>query len=122
MSDKTEQALYWPHSMLREIQTHAWRTDRSLSYIVQHAWLVAVGEIGTLDGDKMRVLLRPYALSEKRKQSLFLTDNMINDMHALSKKLETSVSTLIHTAYVLAKPALDMLPTVNVGMPQGVED
>lgn len=38
---KCKQSLYFPESSLREIQQEAARLDRSLSWIVQRAWLVA---------------------------------------------------------------------------------
>ena len=110
MSETREQALYWPESMLREIQTHATRTDRSLSYIVQEAWKLAAAEIAALDNDKLRAITRPYAISEKVKQSLFFSEEMLNELHALSKRLDTSVSTIVQAAFVLAKPALESLP------------
>ena len=40
-SDKRKQSLYFPEEMLREIQHEAWRQDRSLSWIVQKAWLIS---------------------------------------------------------------------------------
>ena len=45
MSDKRKQSLYFPESMLKEIQVEANRQDRSLSWIVQQAWKVARAEI-----------------------------------------------------------------------------
>jgi uncharacterized small protein (TIGR04563 family) len=44
-SDKRKQSLYFPDSMLREIQQEANRQDRSLSWIVQKAWQIARLEI-----------------------------------------------------------------------------
>lgn len=40
-TDKRKQSLYFPEDMLTEIQTEAARQDRSLSWIVQKAWLIA---------------------------------------------------------------------------------
>ena len=44
-SDKRKQSLYFPETMLREIQQEATRQDRSLSWIVQKAWKIARTEI-----------------------------------------------------------------------------
>ena len=44
-SDKRKQSLYFPESMLKEIQGEAARQDRSLSWIVQKAWKLARTEI-----------------------------------------------------------------------------
>ncbi|MBI2894479.1 MAG: TIGR04563 family protein [Deltaproteobacteria bacterium] len=44
-TDKRKQSLYFPESMLQEIQAEAARQDRSLSWIVQKAWKIARKEI-----------------------------------------------------------------------------
>lgn len=44
-TDKRKQSLYFPEDMLREIQEEAARQDRSLSWIVQRAWLIARKDI-----------------------------------------------------------------------------
>lgn len=44
-SDKRKQSLYFPESMLEEINEEALRLDRSLSWIVQRAWKTARPEI-----------------------------------------------------------------------------
>jgi uncharacterized small protein (TIGR04563 family) len=49
-SDKRKQSLYFPEEMLREIQEEATRQDRSLSWIVQHAWKAARAQIAKLPG------------------------------------------------------------------------
>ncbi|HVO17725.1 MAG TPA: TIGR04563 family protein [Anaeromyxobacter sp.] len=48
--DKRKQSLYFPEDMLREIQAEATRQDRSLSWIVQHAWNTARSTIGRIPG------------------------------------------------------------------------
>ncbi len=56
-SDKRKQSLYFPESMLVEIQQEATRLDRSLSWVVQRAWKISRLEIKKLpsvnevDGD-----------------------------------------------------------------------
>ena len=44
-TDKRKQSLYFPETMLKEIQEEATRQDRSLSWIVQKAWKLARNEI-----------------------------------------------------------------------------
>jgi uncharacterized small protein (TIGR04563 family) len=44
-NDKLKQSLYFPEDMLREIMREANRLDRSLSWMVQHAWRVAREEV-----------------------------------------------------------------------------
>lgn len=40
-TDHRKQSLYFPEDMLEDIQREAVRQDRSISWIVQHAWKVA---------------------------------------------------------------------------------
>lgn len=47
-SDKRKQSLYFPESMLTEIQQEAMRLDRSLSWVMQRAWKLARAEIRKL--------------------------------------------------------------------------
>lgn len=45
MSGGVKQSLYFPQTMLEEMQKEAKRQDRSLSWIVQQAWRVARGDL-----------------------------------------------------------------------------
>ena len=45
VSEKRKQSLYFPEEMLKEIQAEAVRQDRSLSWIVQKAWLISRSRI-----------------------------------------------------------------------------
>ena len=47
-SDKRKQSLYFPESMLIEIQQEGARLDRSLSWVMQRAWKIARLEIRRL--------------------------------------------------------------------------
>ena len=49
-SDKRKQSLYFPEDMLREIETEAQRLDRSLSWVVQHAWKLARAQMARIPG------------------------------------------------------------------------
>ncbi len=44
-TDKRKQSLYFPETMLSEIQEEAARLDRSLSWVVQRAWKLARTEL-----------------------------------------------------------------------------
>jgi uncharacterized small protein (TIGR04563 family) len=47
-SDKRKQSLYFPESMLLEIQQEAMRLDRSLSWVMQRAWKLSRQDIRKL--------------------------------------------------------------------------
>ncbi len=44
-TDKQKQSLYFPEDMLAEIMREANRLDRSLAWMVQHAWRIARDEV-----------------------------------------------------------------------------
>lgn len=45
MNDKRKQSLYFPEEMLAEMHAEATRLDRSLSWVVQRAWILAKEKI-----------------------------------------------------------------------------
>lgn len=47
-TDKRKQSLYFPETMLQEIQHEAARLDRSLSWIVQRCVKIGLGDIRRL--------------------------------------------------------------------------
>jgi uncharacterized small protein (TIGR04563 family) len=47
-TDKRKQSLYFPESMLQEIQKEATRLDRSLSWIVQRCVKIGLADIRKL--------------------------------------------------------------------------
>jgi uncharacterized small protein (TIGR04563 family) len=49
-SDKRKQSLYFPETMLEEIQKEAQRLQRSMSWVVQRAWKHARREIKGIPG------------------------------------------------------------------------
>ena len=53
-ADARKQSLYFPLQMLVEIREEAKRLDRSLSWVIQRAWMVAKGEIRDMPGSDSR--------------------------------------------------------------------
>ena len=47
---KRKQSLYFAEDILGEIQAEATRQDRSMSWIVQKAWIIARSEIARFPG------------------------------------------------------------------------
>ena len=43
--DKRRQSLYFPEDMMKEIEAEATRQDRSLSWLIQKAWIMARGRL-----------------------------------------------------------------------------
>lgn len=49
--DKLKQSLYFPGKMLVEIRQEATRLDRSLSWVVQRAWIFAKRQVKALPSE-----------------------------------------------------------------------
>ena len=50
MAQSTKQSLYFPGDMLQQIKQEAVRQDRSMSWIVQHAWRAAREQLAKMPG------------------------------------------------------------------------
>ncbi len=48
--DKRKKSLYFPGDMLAEIEGEAARLDRSFSWLLQRAWIIARSEIKRIPG------------------------------------------------------------------------
>ena len=49
-NEKRKQSLYFPVSMLKEMQQEAERQERPLSWLMQQAWRLARGQIASYPG------------------------------------------------------------------------
>ncbi len=58
-NDKQKQSLYFPEDMLSEIMREANRLDRSLSWMVQHAWRLAREEVKKFPSVDLRARVEP---------------------------------------------------------------
>lgn len=107
---KYEQALYWPEAMLRFIQDQATRTDRSLSWIVQRAFLDERATIAQHDRAALARALEPFRGADKRKQTLYFPGDMLDTIEREAKRLDSSLSFVMQCAVALARDALEALP------------
>lgn len=112
MSDKVEQALYWPEPMLQEIKEHAARLDKSLSWCVQRAWALArahVTSLGPADHDD----LPARYTGEKCKQTLFFPSEMLLEIKDTAQRLDRSLSWVVGRAWAFAVPDIAKIADVN---------
>jgi uncharacterized small protein (TIGR04563 family) len=49
-------------------------------------------------------------VSDKRKQSLYFTDEMIREMEIQAKRLDRSISWVIRSAWLVAKRHIEAIP------------
>ena len=104
MSDKREQALYFPETMLRELQQHAARLDRSMSWVAQKAWEHACAHIREASYEEISTL-RPkgVAMKDNRKQTLFFPEDMLEQIQDEAMRIDSSLSFLVQAAYTYAR-------------------
>jgi len=107
MTDKREQALYFPESMLQEIQQQAVRLDRSLSWCAQYAWTRQRARFA----DKPTGEIDQHAFGgEKRKQTLFFPSDMLAEIQDAAVRLDCSLSWLIQRAWHLTRAEVARMP------------
>jgi len=108
MSDKLPQALYFPETMLQDIQDQATRLDRSLSWCAQYAWRRQRARF--VDGpipdmfDKL-----PYD-GDKCKQTLYFPEDMLVEIQNEAVRLDHSLSWLIQRAWHWTRDEIAQMP------------
>lgn len=128
MSEKVEQALYWPETMLHDIRDQAARLDTSLSWCVQRAWHLGRKTIAALPsvvpeaedaedaedaGEDQAPSSAAQAASaayqaryayggDKRKQTLYFPEEMLAEIRAEAQRLDRSLSWVVQHAWALA--------------------
>lgn len=103
--EKYEQALYWTDSMLQFIQDQATRTDRSLSNLVQLAFIKTREEIAASDRAQLEAAKRGFD-GDKRRQTLYFPGEMLDAMEAQAARLDSSLSFVAQSAVALARDAI----------------
>lgn len=117
MTDKVEQALFFPRAMVEHIQREAFRLDRSLSWVVQKAWSVGRGGVLGLDAGAENPIARArkderYGGEDaKVRQTLFFPSEMLEEMRAEAARQDRSVSWLVEQAWCLALESIEALPS-----------
>ena len=109
MTDKREQALYFPESMLQEIQDQAVRLDRSLSWCVQYAWKRQRDRFAGPLPDEDHGGALAYS-GDKRKQTLIFPTEMLAEIQDAAVRLDHSLSWLIHRAWHWTRAEIAQLP------------
>jgi uncharacterized small protein (TIGR04563 family) len=124
MSEKVEQALYWPQKMLEDIRVQAARLDTSLSWCVQRAWklgrktIVALPAEGGVDDTpgspgqvaEAAVEARYGEDGPKQKQTLFFPEEMLAEIRAEAQRMDRSLSWVVQRAWAVAYPEIAALP------------
>ena len=111
--DQYQQALYLPESMLAFIQEHATRTDRSLSWIVQRAFMDTRYTIAQSEREKLSATLEVLDGGSKRKQTIYFPGEMLDAIEKQAKRLDCSVSFVAQCAVRLARDAIKALPVAK---------
>lgn len=107
---KFERPLFWTVPMLELIQTHATRCDKSLSFMVQHAWTTSYPAIAASDREALANAIRAFD-GKKAKQSLYFRGSMIAQFLEQSTRFDASESFVVQAAVALAQAELEKLPS-----------
>lgn len=126
MSEKLEQALYFPETMLDALKETGARLDRSLSWCAQKAWLLSRATVSKfptavegadelpsspeLDAAKELLRARYSSDGDKRKQTLFFPEEMLTEIKEEAARLDRSRSWVVQIAWCLAENEIRSLP------------
>jgi uncharacterized small protein (TIGR04563 family) len=97
--------LFWPESMLEAIQTQACRLDRSFSWVVEKAWIIAKDVASTSTGGNS--LPRD---GDRRKQSIYLPIEIYAELADIARREERSMSVVVQRALTAAWPTVTTMP------------
>lgn len=131
MSDKVEQALYFPETMLQAIKDEGARLDRSLSWCVQRAWKISKTAVTALPSvpegaeelpsspalDAAVDLMNQLYSSDgiKRKQTLYFPEPMLVEIKAEATRMDRSLSWVTQIAWCLAEDEIKGLTAESSG-------
>jgi uncharacterized small protein (TIGR04563 family) len=107
---KYEVPFYFPEDLLREIQQEASRQDRSMSWIVQKAWILSKTRITSDSREALAGHIRRTTDTTKRKQTLYFPGDMLDALEDQSARLDSSNSFVVQIAYALARTDIRGLP------------
>jgi uncharacterized small protein (TIGR04563 family) len=114
-SSKYEQTVYLPDHVLANVREHAARTDRSLSYIAQHAYKLGRQRIlaCTSSTELADALSDDAPPSDKRKQTLYFSGAMLKELRSEAQRLDVSLSRVLGAAWALAQAEIEALPSAD---------
>lgn len=69
--------------------------------------------MATSDKDNARVSTIDAARTDKRKQSLYFPESMLQEIKEEAARLDRSLSWIVQRAWKIARPELRKLPSVN---------
>ena len=99
--------LLWPEDMLRAIEEQARRLDRSLSWVVQKAWMVVRNDGGRTVPQGEDLLPRG---GSPRKQSIDLPLDIYAELAGIAAREDRSMSRVMQLALAVAWPVITDLP------------
>lgn len=97
--------LYFPEGMLRAIEAEATRLDRSVSWVVERAWLVASGATSPVIDDRA-----PPRDGPRVKRSIYVPLAMHDELTRAAVREDRSMSFFVQRAILVAWPTLTALP------------
>lgn len=125
MTDKVEQALYFEERMLQAVKEEGARLDRSLSWCIQRAWKISRNAFdkfpSAVEGAEelpaspeldaaMAALRSAYPGGDKRKQTLYFPEAMLEEIKTHAERMDRSRSWVVALAWSLAEGEIRSLP------------
>jgi uncharacterized small protein (TIGR04563 family) len=107
MSNQVEQALWYPTSMLDDMQKVAAKLDKNISWCVQQAWNIGRREVAEIDADTNwraeKIFEQRYADADKAKQTFIFPSEVIDEIKNEAARLDRSMSWLVARVWCVAR-------------------
>ena len=114
-----EQSLWYPTSMLEEMETIARKHEQSVAWCVQQAWSVAKREVAALTGNSEwmaeQVFEKRYADADKVKHTLPLPVAMMDEIKNEAARLDRSMSWLVARSWCVARDKVGQARSATTG-------
>ncbi len=119
MSKTVEQALWYPTSMLEEIETVARKHEESVAWCLLEAWAIAKREVAALNGNSEwraeTVFEKRYADADKVKHTLPLPLAMMDEIKNEAARLDRSMSWLVARSWCVAREKVGQPRSATTG-------
>ncbi len=119
MGDMVDQALWYPSSMLAELQALAETHGKPVAWVLQEMWADATPEVLGLDASTPwraeTIFDERYADTDKVKHMLALPVAMMEEIKREAARLDRSMSWLVARSFCVARDSLGQSKSATTG-------
>lgn len=119
MAKTLDQALWYPSSMLEEMNALAGSTKHTTAWVVEQCWAEAKAEVMKLQPDKPwraeKVFEKRYGDADKVKHVLALSSATMDEIKREAARLDRSMSWLVARCFCVAREGIGPSKSATTG-------